>query len=299
VLKFFFSAPYYKDLQNISYSYKVSKLNPKWSQWQEIPFKEFNNIPPGEYTFGVRAKNLSGQISKTNTFKFKILPPWYATTTAYAFYIIAGIFISYILIKIILRKIKKDKETLIERQREELQRTEERYKHEKLQQEQELIRLRNEKLRSQVAEQKKEAEVRNLELTSVTMQITHKNEIMSNIKEKISKVSENVNRDARIELRKLTHTIDNDIRLDEDWERFKSHFELVHEGFFTRLQNQYDELTPKDLKMCAYLRMNLSSKEISPLLNISVRSVENARYRLRKKFNLPTEVNLVDFILKI
>jgi ligand-binding sensor domain-containing protein/DNA-binding CsgD family transcriptional regulator len=298
-LTFFFSVPYYKDLQNIVYSYKVSELHPKWAQWQETPFKEFNNIPPGEYTFSVRAKNLSGQVSESKSFRFKILPPWYATNTAYSLYIIAGSFIIFILLKVILRKIRKDKQMLIERQKQELQRQEERYKHEKLQQEQELIRLRNEKLRSQVAEQKKEAEVRNLELTSVTMQITHKNEIMTNIKDKIEKVAENVNRDARKELRKLTRTIEGDIRLDEDWERFKSHFELVHEGFFKRLQNQYDELTPKDLKMCAYLRMNLSTKEISPLLNISVRSVENARYRLRKKFDLPTDVNLVDFIMKI
>jgi Sigma-70, region 4. len=71
----------------------------------------------------------------------------------------------------------------------------------------------------------------------------------------------------------------------------------VHDDFFKRLLLTYPQLTPGDLRLAAYLKLNLSSKEIAPLLNISVRGVENKRYRLRKKLGLPEEANLTEFIL--
>ena len=73
----------------------------------------------------------------------------------------------------------------------------------------------------------------------------------------------------------------------------------MDKDFIKELKTKYPKLTPNDLKLCTYLRLNLSSKEIAPLLNISVRSVEISRYRLRKKMGLPTEINLVDHILSI
>jgi DNA-binding CsgD family transcriptional regulator len=73
----------------------------------------------------------------------------------------------------------------------------------------------------------------------------------------------------------------------------------VHQDFILRLKETYPALTPKELRLCAYLRMNLSSKEIAPLMNISVRGLEISRYRLRKKLNINHEVNLTDFILSL
>ena len=86
--------------------------------------------------------------------------------------------------------------------------------------------------------------------------------------------------------------------MDSDWEQFEAHFDQVHENFLRNLRNAYPNLTPKDQKLCAYLRMNLTTKEIAPLMNISVRGVEISRYRLRKKLELETDTNLVDFIMK-
>ena len=83
----------------------------------------------------------------------------------------------------------------------------------------------------------------------------------------------------------------------EDWEKFEIHFDQVHEDFLKKIRKKYPELTPKDLRLCAYLKMNLSSKEIAPILNISVRGVEISRYRLRKKMNLPRDANLNDFMM--
>ena len=75
--------------------------------------------------------------------------------------------------------------------------------------------------------------------------------------------------------------------------------EALNVIFLMKIKNLHSTLTPNDLRLCAYLRLNLSSKEIAPLLNISPRSVEIKRYRLRKKMDLPHEKSLVEYILEI
>ena len=85
----------------------------------------------------------------------------------------------------------------------------------------------------------------------------------------------------------------------DDWRVFDANFDRAHEQFMKTLKGNYRELTPSDLRLCAFLRMNLSSKEIAPLLGISVRGVENHRYRLRKKLNLDADGNLTDFIIRL
>ena len=76
------------------------------------------------------------------------------------------------------------------------------------------------------------------------------------------------------------------------------HFSELNGDFVERLQTQYEKLTPKDIKMCTYLRMNLSTKEISQLLNVTIRAVEASRYRLRKKLNMGTQENLNEFFMR-
>ncbi|RYY00234.1 MAG: hypothetical protein EOO53_22325 [Gammaproteobacteria bacterium] len=89
-----------------------------------------------------------------------------------------------------------------------------------------------------------------------------------------------------------------DDKIDENWEHFAHHFDKVHTDFLVVLKSRYPNLTPGELKLCAYLRMNLSNKEIAQLVNISTRGVEIARYRLRKKLGLSKETNLFDFLIK-
>ena len=85
----------------------------------------------------------------------------------------------------------------------------------------------------------------------------------------------------------------------DDWKVFQANFEGAHGQFMKILKDNYPDLTSSDLRLCAFLRMNLSSKEIAPLLGISVRGVENHRYRLRKKLNLDGDSNLTEFIIRL
>ena len=119
------------------------------------------------------------------------------------------------------------------------------------------------------------------------------------IKNDLDSLSKETNPDIKRKIVQISRTIDSDIRLDNSWEQFELYFDQVHENFFKRLRSKHPELTPKDQKLCAYLRMNLTTKEIAPLLNISVRGVEISRYRLRKKLSLEPEENLVAFMMNI
>jgi DNA-binding CsgD family transcriptional regulator len=101
----------------------------------------------------------------------------------------------------------------------------------------------------------------------------------------------------RQHLRPIKQLLFQDEHLEQDWEQFVYHFDQVHSGFFRRLREQYPQLTPKDHRLCAYLRMNLTTKEIAPLLNISVRGVEIGRYRLRRKMGLGNDVNLNEYMM--
>ena len=101
-------------------------------------------------------------------------------------------------------------------------------------------------------------------------------------------------------IKSVISTIDENISSkDNSWDIFKEAFNNADNDFLKIVKQAHPSLTPNDLRLCAYLRLNLSSKEIAPLLNISVRSVEVKRYRLRKKMDLPHETSVVEYILSI
>jgi DNA-binding CsgD family transcriptional regulator len=85
----------------------------------------------------------------------------------------------------------------------------------------------------------------------------------------------------------------------QDMEQLTMHFNNVNYEFFNKLKDRFPELSPNDLKFCAYLRMNLSSKEMSQLMNVTIKAVEVGRYRLRKKLHLQSETNLYEFLTEI
>jgi len=100
-------------------------------------------------------------------------------------------------------------------------------------------------------------------------------------------------------LSKMERNIRQNIENDNNWKRFEENFDLVYENYLKRLGEMYPELNVSDKKLSAYLKMDLSSKDIAPLLNMSVRSVETNRYRLRKKMGLDRDVNLSEFLQRL
>jgi len=142
-------------------------------------------------------------------------------------------------------------------------------------------------------------DIKNRQLASFAMHVAQKNEVLLQIKEDINKLIDGVNSDSKQKLNELINKIKANIQLERNWKDFKLHFENVHPGFFHRLNEKFSKLTPKDQKLCAYLRMNFSTKEIAQLLSITSGSAEISRIRLRKKLSLSKETNLVTFITGI
>ncbi|MFT6838429.1 MAG: AraC family chitin signaling transcriptional activator, partial [Sediminicola sp.] len=133
-------------------------------------------------------------------------------------------------------------------------------------------------------------ESKNRELAVSTMSIIKKNEFLNAIKDQLKEGESNS------KIKAVIKTIDLNINNEDDWKFFEDAFNNADKDFLRKIKAVHPDLTSNDLRLCAYLRLNLSSKEIAPLLNISVRSVEVKRYRLRKKIDLPHENSLTDYI---
>ena len=125
------------------------------------------------------------------------------------------------------------------------------------------------------------------------MSIIKKNEFLNSIKDKLKKSDENP------QIKSVIRTIDRNINNVDDWKFFENAFNNADKDFLKNVKEKHPDLSANDLRLCAYLRLNLSSKEIAPLLNISVRSVEVKRYRLRKKMNLAHEAGLTEYIINL
>jgi len=263
-----------------------------WSDWTIETKKEYSNLEHGKYTFQLRAKNAFGRVSDPVSYTFSVLPPWYKTTAAQAGFVICAFLLLLALIRYVSLREAKKTEEVIEQSELTIKIKEEEHQREKEKSENEIIRLRNEKLRSEVSH-------KNAELASTTMHLVQKSEMLQNIKKDLTDLSKEGDETVKKRVKQIQRLITDDVRLDKNWERFETHFDQVHANFFKNLRAKYPELTPKDQKLCAYLRMNLATKEIAPLLNISVRGVEISRYRLRKKLNLDPDVNLVSFIMEV
>ena len=292
-LRFYFSAAKYDGSALVNYQFQLVGFDQNPSNWSKSSQKEYTNLSEGEYVFRVQAKNQYGVLSKSDEFYFTILPPWYRSKIAYAFYLLLILISIYITVYFVRRRVKRIQFLMKRKQEEELKLKEQKYREEALMVEKEIVQLRNEKLRTEV-------DFKNRELASSTMNILHKNEVFSyavgELRNALRKIKDPT---ALVQVKKLMKKIDAEFNSDEDWDQFEIHFDQVHEDFLKRIRKNYPQLTPKDLRMCAYLRMNLSTKEIAPLMNISVRGVEISRYRLRKKFDLKREENLIDFLLKV
>ncbi len=256
------------------FSYKLEGFDQEWSEWQSITEKEFNRLPPGNYIFKVRSR-LSPDVA---SFRFRIQPHWYQTRWASILYVVA--------IALVIWLVEHWNQHRLEKQRLHLEAEKEK------QLEEERIKVTNERLRADVINKSKE-------LANSTMNLIQKNEILLQIKDEIQAIRSSA--DGHLpgkHYQRLLHLIDTNISSEQDWQVFETNFNQVHEQFFKKLKAEFPDLTPGDLKLAAYLKMNLSSKEIAPLLNISIRSVENKRYRLRKKLNLSEEDNLTEFMLQ-
>lgn len=273
------------------YQFYLEKFEDGWSSWSDQTVKEYTNLKEGDYVFHVRASNNSGAVSEEATFRFSIRPPWYRSVVAYFIYTIVGLSLLFLGFNLLDRKYQREQKQLEEEQQQKLDEKAEEIQVISSRSREEISRLQHEKL---------EADLRhmNSELATATMHLLNKNEFISGIRSHLNSIAKRLPaEEGRKEILQITRDIDNNISGDQDWEHFQFHFDRVHGDFTHRFKAAFPPLSPQDIKLSAYLRMNLSTKEIAQLLNISVRGVEISRYRLRKKLKLDRNQNLQEFIL--
>jgi ligand-binding sensor domain-containing protein/DNA-binding CsgD family transcriptional regulator len=288
-LHFEYTSPSYAAQSSILYSYNLKGFDKDWSGWSRWPAKEYTNLPAGTYTFQVKCKSNLGNESAVSEYSFIILPPWYQTGWAYLLYTLIFAALVYLLY-FWQRRIFLQQQEQHEEEQKRLQ-----YLHqlEMEKSEKEIVNLKNEVLEAEI-------EHKNTELASTAMHLVQKGELLSNIREELIRLKKGVNGDGSAEdFKKMLRILGEENKMDKDWEQFAVHFDKVHSDFLQILKGAYPLLSAHELKLCAYLRMNLSSKEIAQLENISVRGVEISRYRLRKKLKIPTEINLFDFLMDL
>lgn len=290
-LHFSFSSLFYDEADATKYEYWLEGFEPKWSEYSLQTEKEYTNLPENEYVFHVRAKNIYDVVSEEAVFRFEVLPPWYRTIWAYILYLILYSVVIYFIIRYQKSLAERDRQQLILNQEKELLRSRAELNEQRLTLEQENMAIVRENLQTTI-------NLKNAKVASNTVNLIHLNEILLSIKELIGQMDKKNDPNVNFSLlTKINKLIDHELQGDKHWNEFEEIFNQLHDNFMQRMKTTYPELTPRDMRLCAYLRMNFNTKEIAPLLGISVRGVEDTRYRIRKKLQLPSDANITEFIL--
>ncbi|WP_439127473.1 hypothetical protein [Polaribacter sp.] len=272
--------------------YRLKGLQEDWLQTEEISEINFTGLRPNDYELEIR-NIIDLDKTSTSTFvSFSIIHPWYFNSTAKITYILCFIFLFYGYNLYLKKKNDKyiSKLKQIEQQRRERQK--EKFELEKLSSDKELLLLKEENLNLEIKK-------KNAALASSTLNNIKKNELLTDLINDIKSIDEKlVNSTLHYPIRKVVKKINNHLVDKEDWLTFQLHFSNSHSQFFENLREKHPNLSSNEIKLSAYLKLNLSSKEIASLMNVAITSVEQSRYRLRKKFNLDKEENLVNYIQK-
>ena len=258
------------------YSYMLEGIDTIWSEPVRIPSLSYERLPKGKYRFRIRPLNadLDKHPELESVFAFEVLAPWYLSAPAITVWLLLLMLTGYV----IYHRMRR-------RHREELRKQAQKNEEQR-------VREKNSMLEEMVKH-------KNNELFQITATMLRKNEMITDIRAEI----ENFNvkhPDSPIgrKLNRIVRSMTDESVAKEDWSLFIMHFEQTHENFFKNVKEAYPSFTPAELKLCACLKLNLATKDIASLLNISVRGVEAGRYRLRKKIEIDPNESLNEFFIR-
>ena len=279
-IRFKYSIPNFENYFASEYQYRLVGFLGDWSPWSNTNEVTFNNLPYGDYEFQVRGRIGELYTTDSKVYSFTIKRPFIVSNIMLLVYVIIFIILSYLVHSTYKQYYKGQKEKLKHQANRELELKD-------LENQKELMQVKNEKL-------KQDVENKSRELAVSTMSLIKKNEFLGSIKDELQKT-----KPVPANAKKVIKIIDKNINNTDDWKMFEEAFNNADKDFLKTMKTKHPSLTPNDLRLSAYLRLNLSSKEIAPLFNISTKSVEVKRYRLRKKMDLSREISLTDYILSI
>ncbi len=242
----------------VSSQYMLEGVDMDWSPKSFSNKVAYERLPAGKYTFMLRAVDVRGNFSEVTMLQFRVSSPWYNSSWAYLIYIMLAATIFYVVRQMILFRFKKQHLRKI-RKLETLR-----------------LKMLADELQNQVNQ-------KNAELVTQTSFIIQKNELIEKIKALIEDFyAKNKSTLLQQLMYKINNLVSHNLDTEDDWKNFLLKFEEKHTEFFKKLKADYPTLTSTDLRLCACLKLNMETKDIASLMNLSVRAVENNRYRLRK-----------------
>ena len=292
VLQFEVESFQFNNVNNQQFRYFLKGFDEEFGEWTNSAIKEYTNLTEGDYEFVVQTRNQLGEAVTSQSLLLSVEPPFHRSLFAKILYAILGVCL--LLLVPILQKRRYRKKAALAEEAIQVELAKKQAELIKIEQQkgQELLQLEEDKIKSELQH------LNNL-LAASTMNLVVKNEFIETIKGKIKEVTrKGKNRETKQALEQIVKEIDVTLKLQEDWEQFEHHFDQVHGTFLSRLRDEFSDLSPNEQKLCAFLRLNLNTKDISNLMGISLRGVEVARYRLRKKLSLHKGQNLSKFILE-
>lgn len=274
--------------QYATYQYRMNKDN----NWFDLGFKtqlELHHLNPGKHKLWIRARIGDETFSKTNSIQFTILKPWYGNNFAIFLYLIILLAISLIIKKLHQWRLKKQRFAILKEQKavQALLAAEHQLVLEKMQQT--LLEQANQQLQEKLKH-------KTIELANKAKDVEERNKLIQTIKEKFSEAQTD-NTFNKMQLLSIKRLLDQN--LDTSDKTFEIQMDELHQEFFKKLRERFPSLSGTDLRLCAYLKIGLNSKEIAELMNIQPSSAFISRSRLRKKLNLLPDEDLNTFLNQI
>jgi len=272
---------------NVEYQYKIGEKG-LWSKLSDNNSLNVINLNAGEYEIYFKAK-VSDELEVNNSIILTIETPWFRSLFAYCCYAIIVTLILYFLMKLQFRVLAKQEKRLLEVKDRSL--LEQAKKHEDV-----LGQIEKVRLREEVEYVKTQLKNKTVELANKAKENEEKNRLLQTIKIQFEQL-QNDSDPLKIKWGELQRLLDSYISMQDN--TFEIQMDELHQEFFKNLKQKFPGLSSNDLRLCAYLKIGFSSKEIADLLNIQPSSIYISRSRLRKKLNLSIEEDLYDFLNSI
>ena len=262
------------------YAYKLKGYEDKWhfvdANQRAI---SYSSLDGGTYQLQLKAANSSGIWNEEiRTIDIIVAPPFWET----GWFIFAMVIFIIAIILLIYRFLLNRQKEIYERQTLEQE-------QEIMKQEQQILQLKNQNLEQEVTNKKSE-------LNASILQMAHKNEFLTILKERIKKIQSTSDTSAKKPLRSIVNIINSELTQEDYWEKFQLIFNQTFQDFINQLEVEHPSLTQNDYRLSCFIKLKLNNREIASILNITVNGVEQAKYRLKKKIGLGKTDHLNHYI---
>ncbi len=240
----------------------------------------YGNLKPGRYVFKAELLDIKSNVIQTISYKFNVTAPLFLRPWMIIIYLLLAVAIIYASTKISIYYMEKNR-----KKRERQKQLEDNVK---------TLQEGNESLVKHSEILKEKLNDKNKDIAELALKEAERNSKIEELQRML------INQERRVsttEIDKLINNIKSDFSDQDFWKLFQANFDLIHNNYFVRLRRDYPSLTSVDLRFCALLRLNMTTKDIAHMTNLSVRGVETARYRLRRKFGLESKYSLTQFLI--